>query len=58
MRIDIIYKKSIVSTKGFELQCLINPWHTRAAMATVVVLCVCQPVDDYSCATGNDEAYE
>ena len=37
---------------------VINPRRACAARVTVVVLCVCLSVDDYSRTTGYDAAYE
>ena len=40
---------------------MINPWHTCAARVKVLGVCVCVSVlsvDNYSCATGYNAAYE
>ena len=39
-------------------QIFINPRRARAARVTVVGLCVCLSVDDYSRTTGYEAAYE
>ena len=41
-----------------EPVCIINPWRACAARVTVVVLCVCLFVYDYSRTTGYEAAYE
>ena len=43
---------------NFLSTAIINPRRACAERVTVVVLCVCLSVSDYSRTTGNEEAYE
>ena len=46
------------SAEGLHFSAFINPRRACAARVTVVGLCVCLSVDDYSRTTGYEAAYE